>query len=172
MDSSEGVTEDDYRRQKEFVKSLSSHFNLHPSGARGSIIIYGAQPNLIARFNDRYFNEKLTRASLLGTPRRTDRALELASRVLSLSKPNDRKVIVLLTSGPQAPGSKTFGKAAAPLRRLGAQRFVVVLGPNPTDRDLLPLVDRARDILRVAASDGLSSQSRRLAKHIRDKPGK
>ena len=171
VDSSEGVTEADYRREKEFVKLLSSHFNIHPSGARGMVISYSDQPSTVVRFNDRDFNEKLKRAPLMGTPRRTDRALELTSRVLSTSKPNVRKILVLILAGPQAPGSKSFGEYAAPLRKLGTQTFVVVIGQRPSDRDLLPLVDRPQDIVRVSAFDRLLSKSQQISKQIREKPG-
>ena len=171
VDASQGVTEDDFRREKEFIKSLASHFNLHPSSARGTAVIYGNQPSTVVGFNDLRFNDKVDAAPLLGTQRRTDRALELATRVFSSSKPEDRKILVLVTAGAQAPGSKPFAESADPLRKLGAQRFVVVIGREPADRVLLPLVDRRQDIIRVPASSGLASKSQHISKQIRDKPG-
>ena len=171
VDSSRGVGEDDYRREKEFIKSLASHFNLHPSGARGTVVIYGNQPSAVVGFDDLQFIEKVDAAPLLGTPRRTDRALELAKRVFSTSKPGNRKILVLVTAGQQVTGSRPLREFAEPLRKLGTQRFVVVLGNKPDDRTLLPLVDRFQDIIRVPSSDRLSSQSQVISKQIREKPG-
>ena len=172
VDSSKGLSKEDYKREKDFVKSLASHFNLHPSGARGTVIIYGDRPSTVARYTDPDFSERLDSARLLGTPKRTDRALELASRILSASKAGDRKILVLVTAGPQSPSSKPYRDYAEPLRKLATQTFVVVIGQEPTNRDILPLVDRLQDIIRVPAFDRLSSQSRQISKQIRDKPGR
>lgn len=172
LDASRGVSRDDYRREKEFIKSLSSNFNLNPNGARGSVVVYGERPSVVVGFDDTKFSNKLDAVPLLRTQRRADKALELATRVLSTSKPDDRKIVVLLIAGSQAPGSKLFSESVKPLRKLGAQRFVVVIGRRPRDRFLLPLVDRPQDIIRVPASNGLFPRSRQISVQIRDKPGK
>ena len=172
MDSSRGISKVDFGREKDFVKSLASHFNIHPFGARGSVINYGERPATVVLFNEVQFNERVDRTRAMGTPRRTDRALLHTAQILSRSKPKDRKIVVLLTAGDQAPGAVEHGEAGARLRQLGAQIFVFVIGQKPDDQALLPLVDRPQDIVRVQSFSNLGSQSRPISKMIRDKPGK
>ena len=170
LDASQGVRPDDYKREKEFVKSQASHFNINPAGARGIVIVYGNQSSVV-RFNDLQFEKRIDSAPFLGTPRRTDRAIALATQILQTSRPDTRKIVIVMMAGQQTPGARPLGDFTEPLRKLGAQRFVIVIGNEPRDRDLLPLVDGLKDIIRLTSFEGLSLQSRTISKKIRDKPG-
>ena len=169
MDSSQGVTDELYRKEKEFIKSLASQFNLSPNGPRGSTVMYADNPYTIANFVEQNFNSRVDSAPLLNKPRRMDRALEHAARMLSSR--GGRKIVILLTAGRQTQGGKPLGEAIGPLRQMGAQTFVVAIGRDPDSRELSPLVDKSKDVFQVPSPENLPARSRVIAKRIREKPG-
>ena len=170
MDSSQGVTGEIYKKEKDFIKSLASQFNLSPSGPRGSTVMYADNPYPIASFVEQNFNSRVDSAPLLNKPRRMDKALRQAAQLLSSSK--GRKIVVLLTAGRQAQGAKPLNEAIEPLRKIDAQTFVVAIGRDADVRELSPVVDRSKDIFQVSSPDTLPSRSAAIAKEIREKPGK
>ena len=173
MDASQGVLPDVYSKEKDFVKTLSTHFNLQPSGPRGSAFIYAENPQTVANFGDPYFEERVDRAALLKeAPRRMDWALERAAQVLTRSGQEGRKIVVLLTTGKQSPGGKALSEAIKPLRQIGAQTFVISIGSTSDVRELYSVVDNPRDIFQVIRKNDLPQQARPISKKIKDKPGK
>ena len=171
VDASRNVSREVFRAQKNLIKSLTSHFHISPYGPRGSAVIYAENSRILSTFTDPNMVERVERAALVGTPRRMDVALELADRILSGSGKNTRKIAVLLTAGRQAPGGKSLDKAVEPLRRLGAQTFVVAVGRTPDEREISTVVDRPQDIFRVTNFGNIFSQTKPIAKTVRDKPG-
>ena len=171
IDASSNVTLSLFNKQKDFVKSLVSHFNIHPAGARGSAVIYGNASFTVAGFNDRNFIGRLNSAALLETPRRSDKALQHAVQALKDTGRDGRKIVVLLTTGKQHPSGKFFDEAKRQLHELGAQTSVVAIGRLADIRELYYVVDRPTDIYRVISADDLERQSRSIAKSIREKPG-
>ena len=170
IDVSERVSSDLLRKQKDFVKSLASHFKISPAGPRGSAVIYAQNPYTISSFIERDFNSRVDSASPLSTPRRMDRALKHAADVFRTSGRSGRKIVVLLTAGRQQQSAKPLDEAVTSLRKLGAQTFVVAIGNEPDSRAILLAVDRPNDVFR-SSSEELHSKSRQIAKDIRDKPG-
>ena len=134
--------------------------------------MYAENPYTIASLGDVYLAERVDRASLLKeTPRRIDRALGHAAQILTRSRSDGRKIVVLLTTGKQSPGGKAYSEAIKPLRRIGAQTFLVPIGSEPDVRLLRPIVDSPGDIFQVVRVDSLPLQGRPISKKIRDKPG-
>ena len=172
LDGSRGVTRDNLTRQKQFIKKLANHFGLNPYGPRGSAVIYAQNPSTIATFTSTDISRRVDGASLLRTPRRMDRALEHAAKMLSRTGKLARKIVVLLTSGIQAEGAKPLKEAIKPLQGIGAQTFVVAVGRRIDSRELRPVVDRNRDIFKVLSHSNLPSQSQLIATKIRSKTGK
>ena len=172
IDASQGVGAKIYEKEKELVKSLANHFNLFPTGPRGSAVNYAENPRTVARFVDTDFHGKVDGATLLGSPRRIDRALEHAAQILANSTRKRRKIVILLTAGRQATGAKPFNEAVKPLRDLGAQTFVVAVGSKPDIRELYSVVQNPRDIFNVPREDELLHQSQSISRKIRDKPSK
>ena len=172
LDASSGVSKGIYREEKAFIRSLASHFNISPKGPRGSLVMYATNPYTLASFVDPDLTGRLDIAPLLRQPRRMDRALEHAPRLISTLDKDTRKIVILLTAGRQAQGAKPLGEAIKPLRQLGAQTFVVAIGRGPDARKLAPLVDRTNDLFQVPSVGDLQLRSRPIAKHIRDKPGR
>lgn len=169
MDSSRGVTNTVYKKEKDLINLLAKHFKISPTGPRGSAVMYADNPYTIASFVEQNFKARVDSAPFLNKPRRTDRALQQAAQLLSSSK--GRKIVVLFTAGEQAKGARPLEEAIQPLRKIGAQTFVVSVGRGVDNRRLLPVVDRSNDIYRVISPDKLLSLSTVIAKEIREKPG-
>ena len=171
LDASRNVQPNVYKIEKDFVKSLAGHFNLSPTGPRASAVIYGQEARTVSRFTDPNFESNLDSATLLGTPRRMDKALEHTARILATSRKDSRRIAILLTAGNSANGSKSLEEAIKPLRRIGAQTFVVVIGEQTNIQHILLAVDRLQDVFRAPRAVILERQSIPIARVIRNKPG-
>lgn len=165
MDASSGVTTDDFNREKDFIQALAYRFGISPNGPRGSVVTYATRSNIIAGFKDPDFKRRLQAAKLLGTPRRINNALRKAVEVLTTTK--RPKLLVLLIAGGQSSDSNTepLSQVLKPLQRVGVQVYVVVIGREPNNKYLAPLVSRPKDIYRVPSSRKLPSQVRRLERN-------
>ena len=172
LDASRGLTPEQYIAEKSFIKSLAGRFGLNSHGPRGSVVVYGQNPYTVSSFIEPDFNGRVNNAAFLNTPRRMDKALKQAAMVLTTSGREGRKIVILLTGGRQDPGGKPLNDAIKPLRKLGAQTFVVAIGRNTDRRELAPAVDRPNDIFQIASVRELRSRSRPIAEEIRTKPGK
>ena len=171
LDASRGVTQEMFTREKEFVKSLASEFNLSPDGPRGSAAIYADNPYTVSSFVDDNFDGRVDGAALLNQPRRMDRVLEHAAQVLRASRRDGRKIVVLLTAGRQVPNAEQLSKSVKHLKELGVQTFVVSIGGGPDMQQIRPIVDQTQDIFVIPSSSGLASHVRPISKKIFDKPG-
>ena len=146
--------------------------DVHPSGPFGSAVIYAENPYTIANFGDPYLSERVDRVSLLKEfPRRIDRALERAARILSKAGKTERKIVILLITERHSAGGKHFIEAVKPLRRIGSQTFVILFGNESNVDAFSSLVDTPRDIFRVGTVNNLPQHVRTISKKIREKPG-
>ena len=174
LDSSRGVSPEDFGLQKEFVKSMAYNFNTSPNGPRASAARYGGQAITIVEFTDRDFVERVNRAAAVSTPRRIDGALEYAAQMFRRTGRKGSKLVILLTAGKQsrAPDAKPLQRAVEPLRILGAQTYVVSVGREPSSGELSPVVEQPRDIFQVLISGELPNRGPTLAKQIQERTGK
>ena len=103
---------------------------------------------------------------LLNTPRRRDRALEHAAEILSTEGRHGPKIVLLLTAGDQVldKDEKSLTQAAQPLRRLGVRVYVVAVGQNLTIGELLPVVNKEKDIFPVVLPGQLPKLANSVAK--------
>lgn len=161
VDSSNPVTNEDYIKEKEFVKSMVNTLNLSPGKTRASLITYGENPRVVVKF-DGYrdkqgFNSFVDRAPRQSGRRRIDRALDSVANILRESRSGVPKAVVLLTAGRQTPArdAKALDIAAKPLRDLGAKTYVIAIGREPSRVELLPVVEQPEDIFSVVTYDGL-----------------
>ena len=171
LDASQNVQPNIYKLEKDFVKTMAGHFNLSPSGPRGSAVIYGQDAFTVSRFTDSNFESNVDGANLLGKTRRMDIALEHSARIFSSSRKGSRKIAILLTTGNSAAGSKALGEAVTPLRRTGAQVFIVLIGVKVNNRQAFLAVDRLKDIFMDQRAEDLLKRSLPIALIIRGKPG-
>lgn len=177
LDSSTGVSQEHFRMQKQFAKSLATALNIG-SGTRVSLMVYGDVTQLVARF-DGYnsvadFERLVDRAPYLGGYRRLDKALEDTARIFSVSRQGTPRVLVLLTSGRQSqvPGAKTLDVASKYIKDLGVKRFVVATGHQIDQRELRLIVDRVEDIFFIQNVDSLVPRAISTARQIIARSGK
>ena len=166
LDGSERVTPEVFKEQKDFVKGLAANFNTSPSGPRAAAIVYGTNHHVVSSFEDPDFNQRVDAASLLGTPRRIDSVLEYTAQYLTNRGSGGRKYVILLTAGNQASaaGSKPLSKAMEPLRNIDAETFVVAIGEELSNSQLMSMVDKPQNVVRVAIPTALASKARPIAK--------
>lgn len=100
--------------------------------------------------------------------RRIDRALDEAAGIFKQTDPSSSKILVLLTSGRQAPESDVtpFDVAIQPLKDMGTRTYVIAIGNEPSTRELLPLVAKLEDVFRVLF-DVMGREVPRVVDHIR-----
>ena len=169
IDSSFGVSADNFNKEKEFIKYLSAALNLAPKGSRVGIVTYASYSRLIRlgilQTPESLGNvlDGLTRISGL---RRMDRALEKASVAFDNNRPLAKKIVVLITAGRQSRGGKPLAQAVRPLRTIGAETFVVAIGSDINEPELTPIVKRKQDITVVPRFDQLTSKVNSVADYI------
>lgn len=170
IDSSYGVSPDNFKKEKEFIKYLSAALNLAPQGSRVAIVAYASRPRIAFRLGiletpDSLGNSLDGLTPLLGL-RRMDRALEYASVTFDDRSPEVRKIVVLLTAGQGSRGGKPLAQAVQPLRTIGAETYVVAIGSQVSVPELTPVVKRKDDIILVPRFDQLTSKVNSVADHI------
>lgn len=175
IDSSYQVTQDDYKREKEFIKSLLLSLNMTSDSSRAALITYGDHGSLASRFTGLQsfddFDKSVDNASYVGGDRRIDKALKMVARVLNEAGPASSKLVIFLIGGRQASGGG-LDDAMEPLRQFGAKTFVISIGKQPDVQELRPLVSSPEDIVTVVTFKDLKSQTSRIANHISEKAGK
>ena len=166
IDASNGVTNDDLTREKDFVLSLAARFGISPNGPRGSAVTYATRNNTVAGFTDPAFSRQLERARLLREPRRIDNVLREAAKLLASTQRTGPKAVVLLIAGRQRydPRTEPLRDVVKPLQRIGAKVYVVTIGREPSNQILVSVVSRPKDIFRIPSSANLPSQVKPVEK--------
>lgn len=178
IDSSASVSNEDYRKEKDFVKSIAKFLNVSPGKSRAAVVTYGERPQLVSSFTSYRtlpeFESLVDRSPQIRGERRIDKVLEAAQSVLNNARKTAPKITVLLTAGTQYPaaGAKSLNEASQPLRDLGSKTFVIAIGSQPNQQELLPVVDQRPDIFSVISFDALRTQDRSIAKEIAKRPGR
>lgn len=70
VETSSFVTQNNFVKEKQFVKSLAKFMNVSSESSRASVVLYGSSPNTEIRFGDyrtlNEFNARVDRARLSG----------------------------------------------------------------------------------------------------------
>ena len=175
MDSSSGVGNDNYRRQKEFVKVIAKALNLGKGASRACLAVYSERPKRLTTFNShrtlKEFENALRQAPYMNRERRIDRALKFAADLLKRARKEIPKVVVLVTSGRRA-SSNRLDVASNPLKSIGAKSFVVAIGNAHDIRELRLVVSKNDDVFGVPSFSHLSRIEESFPKHIISSFGK
>lgn len=176
VDSSSGVSRQNYNKEKAFIKSLAKTLNLSPGKTRASVVVYSGVASLEIRFSAYYnstiFDKAVDDLPYLGSVRRMDLGLREGAVAMKDARPNVRRVVVLLTTGRQSQSSNLLPQAVRPLEELSANIYVVAIGSQPNDQELRLVVKAPGDVLKVSRFDDLTPQTRPIARHIVNKTGK
>lgn len=125
MDRSGSVGSADFKKSKDFVRTLVHRFQISSHGTRVGIIAYESTSYLAVKFSDVHAQTPsamsgiINNISYTGGGTRTDTALEKANSGLFSSRGGDREdkpnVLVVITDGKTNPGSKAYGTVLGPL---------------------------------------------------------
>ena len=176
VDSSASVGNPNYKKEKEFVKSLARLVNATSEKSRVAVIAYSRSTIPVVRFdgyqslND--LEKKVDDMPLLGESyRRMDVALQSAAQILNSARQHTPKIAVLLTAGRQIPGGVSLDTATQPLRNLNVTVLVVAVGQQYNKRELDPVVSEQKDLFEIESFNVLLSRARTIGKAIEEKSG-
>ena len=137
-----------YIQEKEYVKLLFKVLNYPNGQSRAGIVVYGDVPLVVLRFDgykdESGFRTAVSQAPYLGGARRVDHALYTAGTLFDAARSYVPWIMILVTAGKQAPGTKEWSAAMEPLHTRGVWPYVVSIGGHVTLAELGPtLVDRS-----------------------------
>ena len=174
MDSSKGVGEESFEKEKEFVKHVAHSLNLAPGRSRVAVIPYSSYARQPIGFGDhstmRTFKEDVDKLSIVGNSRRIDRALSAAETLLKNAPSVRPKIVILLTAGKQDSGfGDSLSSAAATLHAMRAKTYVIAIGREPDLQELRPVANS--QLFTVSSFAALESRTRPIVKRIAENIG-
>lgn len=174
LDSSSEVTQNNYRDQKEAVKSMAHSMKVPSGRSRASVITYGNIPSLVVKF-DGYqsfssLENAIDRAPRIGGRRRIDLALENAGRVLSEARSSVRRNVILFTSGRGDPSSRSLYEAAKRIFDENADLYIVAIGSNPYFKELTAAVKKPRNVFNVSSFSNLGRDAEKVTTSVKQRP--
>ena len=131
--------------------------------SRVSVVSFGSTPaSPSIRFEDYTNMETLLKAvdvvPYIGGQKRLDTALLFAARVLSKSRPDVAKFLLVVTDGKQPLGDGSLGAAAKPLHEIGVKVNVIGAGENVDMEELGKITSRPDDLFYSRTFDVLVRQ--------------
>lgn len=177
MDSSSLVTEDDFRAQKDFVKSMIASFHVKRGQSRAALITFGQNSEKVLRFNSylsvNYIESAVNTATGIdGTPR-LDKALVDAYDVLGDANSSIPRIVILFTATRKGedPHKESIEAAAERIHDLGARVFVFAVGRDPTDETLGQVADHPQDVFKIPTFKDLRPYNGSMAETIYTRVG-
>ena len=173
VDTSGSIGEENFKKEKEFVKAVASSFDTVSTDFQLGLITYSTDAQLQVSFRDNLGPNSFDTVvdNLLYTMGRTriDKALTLASSELFTTKggarPGKRKALIILTDGRQSQTSDsvTLKEAIVPLQKLGVRIYTVAIGREVDLEELQQLTERKEDVFSVDDFDDLLNKANEVA---------
>ena len=177
MDSSSRVTEDDFRAQKDLVKSMMASFNVKRGQSRAALITYGQNSEKVLRFDSylsvNYIESAVDTATSVGGTARMDKALIDTSDVLRDANPSIPWIVVLLaaTGKEEDPHKESIKAAAERIHDLGARVYVLAVGREPNVEILEHIADHPQDVFKIPTFKDLRQNSASITETIYTRVG-
>ena len=170
VDSSSFVGLDNYRTEKDFVKSLARVLNHSPSHTQSSVIIFDSFVETPIRMGSYgeigSFSEAVNNLRYLGdSSSRLDLALAFAARGFSSNRPEVPKIIIVITN-KDPPNRGPIDKLASNIRQEGKVVHVIAVGNEANFPHLQRLVVRPEDMYTPKAFADLMSYVPSIASNI------
>ena len=178
LDTSNGVTQNDLKQQKEFTKLIGKLFGVAPSYSHAAVLGYSDRPRLLGGFYDhlmgKSFDDIVDSVTLTGGRRNIEEALKQTQRLLTSARPTVPYVVFLITYGQQARelGSQRLAEMAQSVRDAGASLYVIGVGVDDNDPQLKPVVRSLGDFFEISSSSGLSSNVPSIGYYVLSRTGK
>lgn len=177
LDSSNDVTTELFKQQKEFIKSIVGKFQIAANKSRVAVVRYSSTASSVIKFNT--FDDLLDlvrgieNIQFLGGSRRMDAALKEANKMRETARPGVPTYVILLTAGRQTstPFSTPLDRAAQPLLDSSARVFVVGIGSRPDGKELRSMAEHDRNVFRVLP-DELKQQAPLFVVYMASQAGK
>ena len=174
LDSSNDVTTEVFKQQKEFIKSIVGKFQIAANKSRAAVVRYSSTASSVIKFNT--FNSLLDlvrgieNIQFLGGSRRMDTALKEANKMRETARLDVPTYVILLTAGRQL-FSTPLARAAQPLLDSSARVLVVGIGSRPDGKELRSMAEHDRDVFRVLP-DELKLQAPLFVVYMASQAGK
>lgn len=177
MDSSSLVIEEDFREQKDFVKSVIASFHVKRGQSRAALITYGKNSEKVLPFNSyvsaNYIESAVDTATGIGGTPQLNKALVDAYDVLRDANPSVPRIVIVIaaTRKGEDPHKESIKAAAERIHELGARVYVFAVGRDRTDDSLLQVADHPQDVFRIPTFKDLRPNSDSMAETIYTRVG-
>ena len=165
IDGSRMVNLSTYEKMKKFVKGALNMYNISALKTHVGILSFGGDTNNIALplkdgISKPLVDQTVDSLKRCGGQRHMNKAIRfVADKMFTTEnggRPNAGKVLVLLTAGRNsAEGKEDLPKAARKLKENGVDVFVIGLGTNVDDDELIAIASEKDDIAKVNTVDDL-----------------
>lgn len=159
----------DYRKEKEFVKSIAEKLKLSINGNRAGAVLFSSTAELRIKLSDfssaKSFNEVVDQLPLLAGTTRIDTALRTAFNDLFSQENGMRagasKLLIVLTDGKQSRDKDytPLHDAIVPFHETGIKVIVIGIGDNVEKDELSRLVYEQSDLFLAKDFEELVSKS-------------
>jgi hypothetical protein len=165
LDGSQSLSEKDFEKLKNFVKSVVDKYGVSQSGPHIAVVEFSKEPTIAVRLDDHFEAANLKRAIDNIKPSgnlqvRTDEALRIVmNEVFSLksgARPSVPKIVILVTDD-ESTGDRPLEEVYKDVERQGARVLVVTIGSNVDRNDLKKLVPKDDHIIDVPGVDDLGN---------------
>lgn len=173
VDTSGSISDENFQKQKDFIKVLASSFDPILADHQLGLISYSSDTQMEVSFQDKADRKEFERAvdRIPHTKGRTrlDKALELAStRLFTASggtRSGKRKIMIILTDGRQSqdPDTVPLTDAVLPLRQVGVRIYTVAIGDEVDLKELYQVTERNEDVFPVSDFDDLANMANDIA---------
>lgn len=173
VDTSGSITDENFKKQQDFVKVLASSFDPALAEHQLGLISYSTNAQMDVSFqekaNRKEFEEAVDRIKHTKGRTRLDKALKLASSQLFTSsggsRSGKRKIMIILTDGRQSKDFDTvpLTQAVLPLRQLGVRTFAVAIGNEVDLKELYNVTERNEDVFPVSDFADLANMANEIA---------
>lgn len=180
LDSSDGISTDDYDKQKSLIISIARSFGISHKTSRAAVVSYSDTASVHFQFGDssstREFERAVNKMPHQKGPARLDKAFDVAVRdVFPYGRMGIPKIAFVVTNGKQASGEdvKALDEASRPLRRAGVKVVALGVGAEVDPKELRLMVeDDENDILLADSYDELILDRKKISHKICEEAGK
>lgn len=173
VDTSAGVSSEQFDLQKQFVRRMARYFLISPLGPRAAFATYGSSAYTVIGFSgyssDAEFSLKINSARFIGGTRRIDQALDHVAKMFQKTGRVGLRIVILLTAGNYytGAGASSVSSAMMPLRSLDAHLYVIGIGSQFTPLLFKQMVREPKDIFQVPSFNDLASRQSLIARQLR-----
>ena len=169
VDTSAAVSDLNFKREKNFLKTLIRSFTISSNLSRVSLISYGNETDLTVSFSDRQTTDSLIgrvdSLPFLGGRTQINQALEMAAA--QFARDAVSRTVVIVTDCRCRKGlmedSSRLNETVALLRRNDVRILVVAAGCDGDEKGLDTLVEDENDIFTADSFEGLAAAAARVS---------